>query len=123
MELEREDSKLQDAILGRREKRRKTLFQSVAQLWRNHSEPEVRNPAAKEKSGVTKRDRGGVVRIYLPDVSAVIENYQTAQLKAGQWFGELAALGAHATRCHRIRGLSVHADGNPLAGSARHPAI
>ena len=93
VELEREDSTLQGAILGQRESRRKPLFETVAQLWRNHREPEVRIPAANETSGVAKRHQHGVVRIYLPDVSAVIENYQTTRLEAGHWFGELAALG------------------------------
>ncbi|QDT26312.1 Electron transport protein HydN [Gimesia panareensis] len=95
VELERGESSLPDEILGRRRSRVKSLWESIAQLWRNHREPEVR--AVAEVSGssppLQTRMTRGRTRIYLQEVSAVLDKYRTARLEAGHWFGELAALG------------------------------
>lgn len=94
VELEREQSSLPDEILGRRVSKVKTLFESIAQLWRNSKEPEVREVASVAgKPILNTRISHGETRIYLQEVSMVLNKYRTARLDAGHWFGELAALG------------------------------
>ena len=93
VELEPPESSMPDAMLGRRSPKRKTLFQSIAQLWSNHPESEFREPSDAAPSEFGTRELGDSTRIYLQDVSAVLDEYRTARLEAGQWFGELAALG------------------------------
>lgn len=95
VELERGESSLPDEILGRRRSRVKSLWESIAQLWRNHREPEVREVAelSGSSSPLQTRMTRGRTRIYLQEVSAVLDKYRTARLEAGHWFGELAALG------------------------------
>ena len=94
VELEGEKTSLPDEILGRRVSKQKTLFESMAQLWRNSREPEVRELTdADSKSFLNSRTTHGETRIYLQEVSAVLDKYRTAKMEAGHWFGELAALG------------------------------
>lgn len=95
VELERGESSLPDEILGRRQSRLKTLWESISQLWRNHREPEVREVAraGSSRPELNTRMTRGRTRIYLQEVSAVLDKYRTARLEAGHWFGELAALG------------------------------
>jgi Fe-S-cluster-containing dehydrogenase component/CRP-like cAMP-binding protein len=94
VELSSAESSLPAEILGRRETKRKSLFQAIAQLWSNHREPEFREPREHQTTGRTQsRGSGDDTRIYLQDVSAVLDQYRTAQIEAGQWFGEIAALG------------------------------
>lgn len=88
------ESSFPEEILGRRKSQRKSLFQTIAQLWRNHREPEVRDQTSLHIPERTRsRGSGEQTRIYLPDVSAVLDQYRTAVMEAGQWFGEIAALG------------------------------
>ncbi len=94
VEIESPETSMPAAMLGRSEHKRKTLFQVVAQLWSNHPEPEFRSrldPALDVR--VATRGTGDKSRIYLQDVSAILDQYRTARIDAGQWFGELAALG------------------------------
>ncbi|WP_145307760.1 cyclic nucleotide-binding domain-containing protein [Gimesia fumaroli] len=92
--LERGKPTLPDEILGRHDNKVKTLWESFAQLWRNHSVPEVRKlDSVFSKSELKTRHAHNSTRIYLQEVSAVLDKYHTARLDAGHWFGELAALG------------------------------
>lgn len=95
VELERGESSLPEEILGRRTGKIKTFWESFTQLWRNNKEPEVREIASIENSNPTLNTRSthGGTRIYLQEVSAVLDKYRTAQLSPGHWFGEIAALG------------------------------
>ena len=94
VELEGATTSLPNEILGRRATKRKTLFESIAQLWRNNKEPEVREIATVSgQSTLNTRIKDGETRIYLQEVSAVLDKYRTARIEAGHWFGELAALG------------------------------
>jgi len=106
VELETEENPLPVAMLGRMESQRKTLFQSIAQLWRNHRQPEVRD-ARQERldSRIARAGHGENAHIYLQDVPAVLDKYKTATIGAGQFFGELAALG------RMPRSATVFADG------------
>jgi Fe-S-cluster-containing dehydrogenase component/CRP-like cAMP-binding protein len=94
VELEPLGSKFPPKMLGRREVHRKTLLQSIAQLWNRHPEPEFRRFGDDPQNElVARRGSGEETRIYLQDVSAVLDKYRTALLETGQWFGEIAALG------------------------------
>ncbi|MDF1743853.1 MAG: 4Fe-4S dicluster domain-containing protein [Gimesia sp.] len=95
VELERGETSLPEEILGRRTAKRKSLWESFAQLWRNHREPEVREVASTgtSKPFLNSRSTHGGTRIYLQEVSTVLDKYHTARLDSGHWFGELAALG------------------------------
>ena len=83
------------AALGRMQPRRRGILRSVARWWTRNREPEVRSlPSAEDMEGVGSReDRGGNVHIFLQDIPAILQNARTAQLGAGQFFGETAALG------------------------------
>jgi Fe-S-cluster-containing dehydrogenase component/CRP-like cAMP-binding protein len=106
VELEAEENPLPMAMLGRLETKRKTLFQSIAQLWRNHRQPEVRDVQQERlDSRIARAGHGENARIYLQDVPAVLERYKTTKIAAGHFFGELAALG------RMPRSATVFADG------------
>jgi Fe-S-cluster-containing hydrogenase component 2/CRP-like cAMP-binding protein len=92
VELEGAGTSIPDAMLGRRETRRQTFFQAIAQLWTNRGPSEVRDQYRDESTG-TSDTQDTAERIYLPEVSAILDRYRTVRLEAGQWFGELAALG------------------------------
>ena len=97
VEKETEDNPLPIAMLGRMETKRKTFFQALAQLWRNRRQPEVRDLAAEKlDSRIAQSGSGENVRSYLQDVPVVLDKYKTEQIHAGQFFGELAALGRMA---------------------------
>ncbi|QDT97822.1 cyclic nucleotide-binding domain-containing protein [Gimesia aquarii] len=94
VDLERKQTSLPDEILGRRVSKVKTFFESIAQLWKNNKHPEVREIASVgNKPTFNTRISHGKTRIYLQEVSAVLDKYRTAKLETGHWFGELAALG------------------------------
>ena len=81
-------------VLGRTKVRRKSMFQVLAQLWSNNKEPEVRDVASyRQDSRIGLRGTGEQTRIYLQDISAVLDKYRTAVIETGQFFGENAALG------------------------------
>ncbi|HAD58069.1 MAG TPA: hypothetical protein DCG12_02315 [Planctomycetaceae bacterium] len=88
VELDRGDG---GVVKRQTKKKRRSLFQSFAQLWQNNRHREVRDREAAGQSNLRSED--GVTRLYLSDVSAVLEDSKSATLEAGQWFGELAALG------------------------------
>ena len=82
------------SILGRRQSEKKSLWRSIAQLWTNPKDPEVRT---KEQLAIDSRvgrhtDTGSQVRIFLQDVPRILNEHRTANLRAGDIFGEIAAL-------------------------------
>lgn len=92
IELEPRETRLPDEVLGRQPTGKKNIFQLIAQLWRPWL-PEVRDPKAyAADSRVGRRDGNRQPRIYLHDVQRVLDSRRTAQLDAGQSFGETAAL-------------------------------
>jgi Fe-S-cluster-containing dehydrogenase component/CRP-like cAMP-binding protein len=93
-----QENDLSQEILGRQPTKRKGIFQILAQLWSNSTDPEVRDVASyRGDSRLGTRGDGHNTRIYLQDVSAVLDKYRTALIEEGQFFGEIAALG----RCAR----------------------
>lgn len=92
--MERGKESLPDEILGRHISKVKTIWESFSQLWRNNRVPEVRKIASSSSnSSLHTRHTHNGTRIYLQEVSAVLDKYRTARLETGHWFGELAALG------------------------------
>ncbi len=94
VELEGANSRIPDQLLGRRQRRKKSLFESIAQLWKNSRHAEVRD--ASSATQVSHDNARAASRIYLPELSQVLDERRTATIEAGQWFGELAALGRTA---------------------------
>ncbi len=90
---------LPSEMLGRRKPQKKSFVGSLAQLWTRPAYPEVRDhfgekTTSADASAVRAREStGGEVRIFLQDVPRVLEKNRTAQLAAGELFGEIAALG------------------------------
>ena len=85
-------------LLGRREPRKKSFFELLAQLWNRPSYPEVRDYSRKKtgrgsaSTGVQARQGDGEhVRIFVQDVPRILDKKRTAQLMAGELFGEIAA--------------------------------
>lgn len=94
VEIEPPESSLPLETLGRRKPQKKSFFQAIAQLWSNHREPEFRDLAeGRLHGGVGTRGSGDQTRIFLQDVPRVLNQYRTVQLAAGEFFGEVAALG------------------------------
>jgi len=87
-------------ILGRREPQRKNFFQSLAQLWRRRTYPEVRQYSREQAaSGVDAEtisarhdEEEKTVRIFLQDVPRILDKHHTARLESGELFGEIAAI-------------------------------
>ena len=87
---------LPEAMLGRQAAHRRGFFSALSQLWRNHRVAEAR--ASRGARGTATARRGNTsdaadTRVFLQDVPAVLDDYQTAKLDEGALFGELAALG------------------------------
>ncbi len=86
---------LPERLLGRVTSRKKGWFEALSQVWTNPRNPEVRDPSrygSKRETG-TRTLGADETHIFLQDVPAVLDEHPTAQLGAGQMFGELAALG------------------------------
>lgn len=94
VEIEPPETSMPANVLGRREIKRKNFLEALAQLWQNHRNPEFRSVAKPEAgTGVASRGAGDRTRVYLEDVGAVLDQYRTATIDSGQFFGEIAALG------------------------------
>jgi Fe-S-cluster-containing dehydrogenase component/CRP-like cAMP-binding protein len=75
---------LPPARVGRRERAKKGLLRSIAQLWTNHREDEV---VARRR--VRELETTSFV---LQDLPRVVADHKTAPMLAGDFFGEIAAL-------------------------------
>ena len=80
-------------ILGRRENKRRSLYGSLTQLWRNHREPEVRDIHRYTDPSLVNVREGEQTRIFLQDVPSILNEHKTVQIGGGGIFGEIAALG------------------------------
>jgi len=88
---------LPDSMLGRQEPHQKKWFEAISQLWKNSKVPgyraRVRHQENKQATEVALRKEGENTRIFLQDVPAVLEKFRTVEIKSGEFFGEIAALG------------------------------
>ena len=81
-------------MLGRREIKKKNIWQALKQLWNQKKTPEFRNiQNYNNKSGIRESAVLGSSHVFLQDVPAVLDSNKTAVLEGGALFGELAALG------------------------------
>ncbi len=87
------ESSIPPAMLGRNEPKRRTLFESIAQLWTSPAAPETRNLPDDTDQRIGKRSDRSQPRIFLQDIPNVLDQFQTTSIAPGQWFGELSALG------------------------------
>ncbi len=89
-------NELSPEVLGRAVSKKKNVLEALRQLWQNATHPEVRQLlSAGEQQSVGRRASGEKqdVRIFLQDVPRVLGEHRTATLEAGEFFGEIAALG------------------------------
>jgi Fe-S-cluster-containing dehydrogenase component/CRP-like cAMP-binding protein len=91
---------LPSEMLGRRVPNKKSLFGSLAQLWRRPAYPEVRDysgnraPSGSASAGVQARQTKGekTIHLFLQDVPRVLDANRTVRLETGELFGEIASL-------------------------------
>ena len=82
------------SLLGRRKPEKKGLFRTLAQLWSVHRPPEsFARAQLRQDSGVAARQsENEEVHVFLQDVPRVLNQHRTAEMHAGDFFGEIAAL-------------------------------
>ncbi len=87
---------LDEQAMGRKATKRKSWSQALSQIWRNHDESEYRDPVKTQTGGLQTQTRLArdthELRSFLPNVNSVIDEYKTIPIRAGQFFGEIAAL-------------------------------
>ncbi len=95
--------KMPAELLGRERPKKRTFFQTIAQLWSNPAWPEVRDysieatgsgPAARNgrlASTGTRTNEAGT-SVFLQDVPGVLDRHNTVRLGQGEMFGEMAAM-------------------------------
>ncbi len=84
---------LPPSLLGRQASVRKGFFRTLAQIWNGSRPPEFlsRNQLG-QSAGLGARQDANEVRVFLQDVSRVLDKHRTVQMAAGEFFGEIAAL-------------------------------
>ncbi len=88
-------------LLGRRTPEKKTIFGSIAQLWRNSKVPEARSLAAntlelEDRATARAKIRVGPEsrpHVFVQDLSQVMPVHHSVTLGEGELFGEIAAIG------------------------------
>ncbi len=93
---------LPPSAVGRKERGRKGLLRSLAQLWSNPREDEV--VARRRRQAEASRS------VFLQDVPRVLGEHKTAGMHAGDFFGEIAAL----SRMPRTATIFAEEDGTQL---------
>lgn len=87
-------SDLPASVLGRAVSHKKNFFRSLAQLWSNSDEPETRKKFELKKDSrvAARQDKNREVKVFLQDIPRLLNEYKTATIDAGEFFGEIAAL-------------------------------
>jgi Fe-S-cluster-containing dehydrogenase component/CRP-like cAMP-binding protein len=82
------------SLLGRQAPVKKGVFKTLAQLWSSRRPPESFTRAQlRQDAGVAARqNENDEVRVFLQDVPRVLNAHRTAEMHAGDFFGEIAAL-------------------------------
>lgn len=83
---------LPHSVIGRARPRRKGVIESLLQLWRNPSYPEVRTDRELETDDALLRGSSASGQAILRNVDKILERYNTAARGAGDIIGEMAAL-------------------------------
>ena len=95
-------------MLGRSETRKRNPFRIVAQLWASRRAPESGLYSAKGKDlrfGI-ESDASGRSRFILQDIDRILAQHETEGMRAGEIFGEIAAL----TRQPRTRTIFANSE-------------
>ncbi len=84
---------LAPSLLGRQATNKKGIFRTLAQLWNRSRPPEVLpRTLLGQSSGVSARQNENETRVFLQDVPRILDQHRTAEMFAGEFFGEIAAL-------------------------------
>ncbi len=84
---------LAPSLLGRQATNKKGIFRTLAQLWNRSRPPEVLpRTLLGQSSGVSARQNESETRVFLQDVPRILDQHRTAEMFAGEFFGEIAAL-------------------------------
>jgi len=84
---------LPPSLLGRQATNKKGVFRTLAQLWNRSRPPEMLpRTLLGQSSGVSARQNEKETRVFLQDVPRILDQHRTAQMTAGEFFGEIAAL-------------------------------
>ncbi|MFT5442603.1 MAG: Fe-S-cluster-containing dehydrogenase component/CRP-like cAMP-binding protein [Myxococcota bacterium] len=86
--LDRGDEALTENVSGSVRHTRRNFKSAVSQLWKNAKSPERRD-FSNDSHASKVRSKG----LFVQDVPAVLNDYQTTLVGAGHLFGELSALG------------------------------
>ena len=84
---------LDPSLLGRQATNKKGIFRTLAQLWNRSRPPEVLpRTLLGQSAGVSARQNESETRVFLQDVPRILDQHRTAEMFAGEFFGEIAAL-------------------------------
>ena len=84
---------LAPSLLGRQATSKKGVLKTLAQMWNSLRPPEVfPRSALAQSSGVSARKSENETRVFLQDVPRILDQHRTAEMTAGEFFGEIAAL-------------------------------
>jgi len=84
---------LDPSLLGRQATNKKGIFRTLAQLWNRSRPPEVLpRTLLGQSAGVSARQSESETRVFLQDVPRILDQHRTAEMFAGEFFGEIAAL-------------------------------
>jgi Fe-S-cluster-containing dehydrogenase component/CRP-like cAMP-binding protein len=100
--------KLGEDVTGHHEPVRKSVFGALAQWWQNESGPEVRKLTSRAPSSMREQYTDFITKseaaVFVQDIGAIIKGKRTADLPAGELFGEIAALSRTARTTTVIAG-------------------
>ncbi len=81
-------------LLGRKEADRPSVFKILGQFWNSkHPETRTADELRLQDDDTSNRLDDGEIKVFLQDVPRVLNKHQTATLTAGEFFGEISALG------------------------------
>jgi Fe-S-cluster-containing dehydrogenase component/CRP-like cAMP-binding protein len=84
---------LPPALLGRQSPGKKGIFRTLAQLWNGTRPAETFSHARlRQAAGLGARQTKNEVHVFLQDIPRILDKHRTAEMKAGDFFGEIAAL-------------------------------
>lgn len=91
------NNELPESVLGRKVSKKKTVWESISQVWTNTGIAEFRDKVQGRsepgKDQITSDRQGKDTTVFLQDFSVIIKNHETITLPEGEFFGEIAALG------------------------------
>lgn len=87
------DESVKEQINAGQSHKKRTFFKAFSQLFTNPDTVEYRESVKYEGTGTGIREEDGTARLFVQDVDAVIQKTASTDLHAGEFFGEMAALG------------------------------